>query len=140
MPLFVPPFSLAIFAVSGYHQCSAMHRQEKAPGEVKRKIFVGIIKICYVYLVRFADKRRNSEPHGEVSYLENQPLFMFKTPCGDMKTRNALTKSIPPGSFRMGLQSATIQPSVNTQYQPNPILIQKRGVSWGRKRRVFVWN
>lgn len=70
------------------------------------------------FFVRFADKRRSSEPHKEVLSLENQHLFMFKTPCGDMKTRDVRTKSIPGGSFRMGLRSATIQPSVNTL---NPI-------------------
>ena len=97
---------------------SQIYRQEKAPGEVKRKTFVGIIKICCAFLVRFADKRRNSEPHKEVLSLENQHLFMFKTPCGDMKTRDVRTNSIPGGSFRIGLRSATIQPSVNTL---NPI-------------------
>ena len=70
------------------------------------------------FFVRFADKRRSSEPHKEVLSLENQHLFMFKTPCGDMKTRDVRTNSIPGGSFRMGLRSATIQPSVNTL---NPI-------------------
>lgn len=70
------------------------------------------------FFVRFADKRRSSEPHKEVLSLENQHLFMFKTPCGDMKTRDVRTKNIPRGSFRMGLWSATIQPSVNTL---NPI-------------------
>ena len=89
---------LWLFAVSGYYQCGAMHRKEKAPGEVKRKTFVGIIKICCVFLVRFADKRRNSEPHREVFPLENQHLFMLKTPCGDMKTRDVRTKASPGGA------------------------------------------
>ena len=77
-----------------------------------------IDKNMLCFFVRFADKRRSSEPHKEVLSLENQHLFMFKTPCGDMKTRDVRTNSIPGGSFRMGLRSATIQPSVNTL---NPI-------------------
>ena len=50
------------------------------------------------FFVRFADKRRSSEPHKEVLSLENQHLFMFKTPCGDMKTRDVRTNSIPGGA------------------------------------------
>ena len=59
-------------------------------------------------------------PVGRFSFLKNSAFFPRKTPCGDMKTRDVRTKNIPRGSFRMGLRSAKIQPSVNTQSQSNP--------------------
>jgi hypothetical protein len=82
MPLFVPPFSLAIFAVSGYHQCSATHRKEKAPGEVQVKMIVETVKLAAFILCILEKYDTIRNPVGKFSFLKNSAFFRAKPHVG----------------------------------------------------------